>query len=235
MDTGSPAHSLTRADLAGLRAKPLRTGAVNKADLLLYRIGDENVLLKDYSRKPGLWRSVVGRVLTRRESRALRELVGVQGVPQFRGRPDRYSFLMTFRPVERARAANLPGDRLGFVRELERIVREMHGRGVVHLGLKHRTNVTVAADGSAMVLDFESAVCFSPRWWGGRLAVRLLGQLDWLAVQNWKRRLCPESLTEDERRRAKWAKRLRGAYLPRRFIGAIVDIYQRTTRGPLGR
>ncbi|MHC4480608.1 MAG: hypothetical protein ACYS1C_06520, partial [Planctomycetota bacterium] len=64
-------------------------------------------------------------------------------------------------------------------------------------------------------------------WFGGRWAVRLLGQLDWLAVQHWKRRLCPQALSASDMRKARLARRLRGWCIPRRIVGALRDIFAR--------
>ena len=226
-------RDLTRADFERAPAEVLRQGVINKPDLLVYQLGDEQILLKDHTSKGRLWRGIVGALLTWREWRALRALVGLRGVPQLRGRPNRYSVAMTYIPGRRARRSELPpGSAEAFVQELERIVRGMHARGVLHLDMKHRCNVMVSADGLPVVLDFESAVCFSPRWFGGRLAVKLFGRLDWLAVQNWKRRLCPEALTAAEARSARRMRRLRGWWLPNTIVAAVVDAIKRRRPKP---
>ncbi|MHC4591651.1 MAG: RIO1 family regulatory kinase/ATPase domain-containing protein [Planctomycetota bacterium] len=224
---------LTRVDLQGLSAKPLREGISHKPDLLVYDVGGEKVVLKDYSRKRAPWRNVLGVIFTWREARALRALSGVAGVPQFRGRPDRHCVAMTF--VKGRRAKKTDPDVKGneeFVRALEQTVSEMHIRGVVHLDLKHRSNLMVSPQRLPVVLDFESALCFSPSWFGGRLAVRLLGQLDRLALQNWKRRFCPHMLSGSDLRRAQLARQLKGWWLPGRAIAAFRDIFERRHRPP---
>ena len=218
-------RDLTRADLGPLPARAIRRGHTYKPDLLIYQVDGEEIVLKDYGSKRGPWLAVVGAICTGLEARALRVLAGLKGVPQFRGRPDRYSVAMTYIAGRRVRGADpeLRGNER-FVRELERIVARMHRRGVVHLDLKHRSNLMVSSDGWPVVLDFESALCFDPRWFGGRLAVRLLGRLDLLAVQNWKRRLCPHTLSESEMRAVRLARRLRGWWLPRRFLDLLLSL-----------
>lgn len=217
--------------------RALRRGGPRKADLLIYRVGEEEVLLKDYSRKAGAWRSVLGRAFTRREARALRRLEGVEGVPQFRGRPDGYSVAMTFvsgRPARRGDPA-LNGNR-AFVARLADTVRQLHARGVVHLDLKHRSNLMASPEGRPVVLDFESALCFDLHKRHGALAVKLLGRLDWLAVQNWKRRLCPAMLVESESdaRAARLSQRMKGWFFPTRVVNAFLDIFLRRPRGGSG-
>jgi hypothetical protein len=226
---------LTRADFSGAPARILRRGSSYKADLLLYDVAGECVLLKDYSRKRGVWRDVLGIMFTAREARALRALDGVEGVPQFRGRPDSHSIAMTFVAGRRIRTTD-PDLRSNeeFIRRLRCVVRGMHERGIVHLDLKHRSNLIVTADGGPVILDFESALCFDPGWFGGRLAVGVLGQFDWLAVQNWTRRLCPRMLDGSPlgKGQASLAAGTKHWWLPRRFLDALLEIVaDRDSRG----
>jgi hypothetical protein len=226
-------HNLTRADFDGQPARILRLGVAHKADLIIYRLNGEDVLLKDYARKRGMWREVLGVMLTRQEAKALQALRGVRGVPQFRGRPDRYCVAMTFVSADQARRANprLQNNE-GFVRELRRLVRKMHGRGVVHLDLKHRSNLIAAVEGTPVVLDFESALCFNPHWVVGQVAVKLLGQLDWLAVHNWTRRLCPAMIASSgfDAGAARLAHGSRRLWFLRRIADVFVDIFAAAER-----
>jgi hypothetical protein len=221
-------RELTRADFEGLRAHALREPNRCKPDLLLYEVDGEQVVLKDYSGKAGVLREVVGPVLIGREARALRALRGIEGVPQFRGRPDRHCVAMSYVAGRRvAKRVFRLADNTDFFRVLADIVRQMHARGVVHLDLKHRSNLMVREDGWPAIIDFESALCFGPRRLLGRLAVAVLGQVDLLALENWKRRLCPGALSRRGRRRARLARRLRGWWVPRRFLTAFRDIFVR--------
>jgi predicted Ser/Thr protein kinase len=219
---------LTRTELAELPARILREGHAYKADLSVIRGPDELLVLKDYRNKDGAWRDLLGVTATALEARALRTLAGVRGVPEFRGRPDRFSVLMTYVDAERAtrgdpRVMGNPD----FMRDLERIVEEMHARGVVHLDLKHRSNLLVGKQGQAVVIDFESALTFSPDRWYGRLPLWLLRRLDRLALLNWKRRICPALLDEREARMARRLRKLRKWWIPRRLADGILSIWAR--------
>lgn len=219
---------LTRTDLTDLPAKVLRQGHPYKADLSIVRGPDELLVLKDYRHKHGVCRDLLGVTATALEARALRTLEGVAGVPQFRGRPDRFSVLMTFVDAERARRTDpRVKDSEGFVRDLERIVAEMHERGVVHLDLKHRSNLLVGKQGQAVVIDFESALTFDPDRWYGRMALRLLKWVDLLALLNWKRRVCPGLLSEREARQARRLRRFRKWWFPRRLADGLLSIWAR--------
>jgi hypothetical protein len=62
--------------------------------------------------------------------------------------------------------------------------------------------------------------------------VKLFGRLDWMAVRNWKRRLCPEALTAAEVRSARRMHRLRGWWLPNTIIGAVMNVIKRRRTKP---
>jgi len=230
---GSDQHpaGLTRADLRRLPVQPLRTGASYKADLFLYETDDGPVLVKDYGAKTGVWR-LLGAIGTRHEARALQALAGVDGVPRFLGRPDRYSVAMSFVPGRRARKSDpeLRGNE-AFVRDLERLVRQMHARGVVHLDLKHRSNLHVSDQGTPVVLDFESAWCFNPSRLLGRFLVRVWGIFDRLGVLKWKRRLCPQAFSAFQMRMATGMHRLRKLWLPRKLMDGLLAIAAHRPRG----
>jgi hypothetical protein len=219
---------LSRADLARVPAERLREGHSYKADLSIVHADNEDLLLKDYRYKNGAWRDMLGVTATALEARALQALDGIEGVPQFRGRPDRFSVLMTYITARRANPRD-PGvqGNSEFVHDLERVVREMHGRGVVHLDLKHRSNVLVSEDGRAVVIDFESALTFNTERWYGRLALWALRKLDELALLNWKRRLCPGVLSEQEARQARRLRKFRKWWIPRRLADGILAIWTR--------
>jgi serine/threonine protein kinase len=208
----------------------VRRGEYHKADLTVYDLGSERVLLKDYSRKRGFWRHVVGTLLTHRETAALRALDGIPHVPQFRGKPDRYSVAMTYEQSTSLHQCNLPAaQRERLARDLERFVQQMHRRGVVHLDLMHRSNVMFTESGRLIVLDFESASTFPADTLFGRLAVALLGLADRLAVAQWKRRLCPAALEAKERRTLTLYRRIKKYYLPRRIVDFFLDPEARHT------
>jgi hypothetical protein len=229
-------ESLTRAALRGRPVRVLRSGAAHKADLSLVQVDGETLVLKDYRARRGFWRYVVGVIGTYMECRALKALDGVRGVPQFRGRPDRYSVVMTYLPGDRAsRKTSRAVGNVDFIRDFQRIVNEMHERGVIHLDLKHRSNLMVGEDGRAILLDFESAVTTKP---GGLLCRALrasLGAFDRLAVLNWQRRLCPASLSPDALATALRMRRLRRFWLFRRFADELIWVLQHPRNRPAGK
>jgi hypothetical protein len=181
---------VTRAALAASTVELLNRGNRRNPDVLLVEHGGERLVVKDYAPRGPLVRATVGRLVAAREVRAWRQLDGHPAVPRFRGWIDRLAFAVEYRPgrrMSRKLAGRVPAD---FLARLEAALAEMHRRGVAHLDLRHRSNVLVAdGDGSPVLIDFGSAVCFRPGGLGARWLLPLLARLDRRALAKWRARL----------------------------------------------
>ncbi len=150
---------------------------------------DVYLVVKDFAARSRPIRALIGPWLIRREMAAYRRLAGMTAVPRLLGPVGRCAFALEYRPgtlLSRALRGRLPPD---FLAELEAAVREMHRRGVVHLDLRHRSNVLAGDDARPVLLDFASALRFDPETWWGRLAVWGLGRVDHGALAKWRSRL----------------------------------------------
>lgn len=168
--------------------------------MLLVRWGPRELVVKDFAGRAPWLRATLGRWLVAREIRAYRALDGHPAVPRFLGRLDPHAFAIEHRPgrrLSRQRAGELPPD---FVDRLARAVRGMHARGVVHLDLRHRSNVLADEAGSPVLIDFASAVCLSPERWPERLLLRVLAHLDERALAKWRAKLAQPARSEEEGR-----------------------------------
>jgi len=185
--------ALTRADLAARTRAVLNRGNARNPDVVLVDAGDRLAVVKDFAPRAAWVRATIGRWITSREMRAYQILAGHPAVPSFLGRIDALAFAVEYRPgrrMSRRLAAELAP---GFIDRLADAVREMHARGVVHLDLRHRSNVLVDEREQPILIDFASAVMLRPR---GLLARRLLPWLarwDWDAVEKWRQRVEPGS------------------------------------------
>jgi len=127
-----------------------------KADIVVHRVGDTLVALKDYSRRAWWLRQTLGRWLVRRETAAYRALSGVRGVPEFLGRVGAFALALRWidaRPLATIDPASMQP---GWFDEIESILAEMHQRGVA-LGDLHHRDVLIGADGSVHIVDFAVA------------------------------------------------------------------------------
>jgi tRNA A-37 threonylcarbamoyl transferase component Bud32 len=131
----------------------------------------------------------LGPWLLRREARAYRRLEGLEAVPRLLGQLDAAALVLEYRPgvlLSRSLAGRLPAT---FLAELQGAIAEMHRRGVVHLDLRHRSNILAGHDGRPVLLDFASALRFDQETWWGRACVVLLGWVDRRALRKWQVRL----------------------------------------------
>lgn len=190
---------MAESQIAGLSRETLprstvsiyQTGRPYNPDVLLVRLGDRCVVVKDFAPRNWLVRKTIGRWITSREVRAYRALDGHPAVPGLLGRLDVFAFAIEHRPGRRMSRRLAPWLSGGFVEELAAAVAAMHERGVVHLDLRHRTNVLADAEGHPVLLDFASAICLPPKGWLGRLLLPLLMPVDRAAVAKWRKRLEP--------------------------------------------
>lgn len=211
---------LTREAIESNTVDFYRTAGGTRPDLRLVRLGEKSLIVKDFKRSDLLFRRVVGPILIRREYGALRKLIGVQGVPQFAGRLDRYALAMQHIPgtsLDRISPGTLGS---GFYAELTRVIIDMHSRGVAHCDLRSRGNVMLGDDGSPYVVDFAACVYrgrgLNPvtTWLFHQFALA-----DRNAVLIIKQRLSPELLTDEEK--AELARSL-PFERPAKFIGENV-------------
>jgi hypothetical protein len=179
----------SRAELVAATTKLLSRGGWGNPDVRLVELGGRPIVVKDYGPRP-LWvRWTFAAFLLRRELRAYRALEGEVAVPRLLGVIDALAFALEYRPGEplgRGLAARLNSD---FMARLRDAVARMHARGVVHLDLRHRSNVLVDEQGGPVLIDFASALCFRPgglaaRWW-----LPWLARIDWSALRKWESRL----------------------------------------------
>jgi serine/threonine protein kinase len=180
---------LDRANLAQQTRSVLNRGGWGNPDVLLVESDLGTVVVKDFGPRIYYVRRWLGPWLLRREARAYRRLEGVEAVPRLLGQLDAAALVLEYRPgvlLSRSLSGKLPPD---FLAELQRAIAEIHRRGVVHLDLRHRSNVLAGDDGRPVVIDFASALRFDSATWWGRMLVGLLGSVDRRALQKWRVRI----------------------------------------------
>ncbi|MHA7836278.1 MAG: protein kinase family protein [bacterium] len=187
---GGPA-GLDRREVARRTQRVLNRGRWGNPDVLLVDAPQGPVVLKDFAPRRSLVRRFWGPWLLTREELAYRRLAGMAAVPRLIGRLDAQALVLEYRPgilLSRSLRGVLPET---FLVELEESIREMHRRGVVHLDLRHRSNVLACAEGHPVLLDFASALRLDPERWPARWLLRLLASVDRRALEKWRVRLQP--------------------------------------------
>ena len=180
---------LDRGNLVQQTRSVLNRGGWGNADVLLVESDLGAVVVKDFGPRTHYVRQWLGPWLLRREARAYRRLEGVEAVPRLLGQLDAAALVLEYRPgvlLSRSLSGKLPPD---FLAELQRAIAEIHRRGVVHLDLRHRSNILAGDDGRPVVIDFASALRFDNATWWGRMLVGLLGSVDRRALRKWRVRI----------------------------------------------
>jgi hypothetical protein len=183
------AATITRKNLRSRTLEVLSRGGWGNPDVLLVRGAEGPVVVKDFAPRSALVRLCFGRWLTRREQRAYRALEGHPAVPRLLAPVDALAFTLEYRPGEllsRSLAGRVP---TAFLDELREAVVAMHRRGVVHLDLRHRSNLLAGEDGHPVILDFASALCFRPGGWLARWLIPWVARIDLGALRKWEARL----------------------------------------------
>jgi len=180
---------LNRRNLAARTRAVLNHGGWGNPDVLLVESALGSVVVKDFAPRTRYVRRWLGPWLLRREAQAYRRLDGLEAVPRLLGQLDGAALVLEYRPgvlLSRSLAGQLPP---AFLAELQGAIAEMHQRGVVHLDLRHRSNILAGEDGRPVLLDFASALRFDRSTWWGRVGVALLGWVDRRALRKWQVRL----------------------------------------------
>jgi hypothetical protein len=204
MSTPNQLPPLSRRELNKLQLTPIhRARNWSKADVSLveWPKGSGNQLvIKDFAKRPLWFRFILARALMRREWRTLRALHDVEQVPTAHRRIDADAFLMDYyqgQQISGIAESEMPD---GLTSEIEALVKTIHARGVTH-GDLHSSNILIGGDthGFALV-DWATACYFGPHPRGWRKVLfHELAALDDRAVAKMKVHYHPASLTEHQR------------------------------------
>jgi len=178
----------SRPEVERQTRRVLNRGRFANPDVLLVDAARGLMVVKDFAPRSWWIRALWARFSLARELRAYRALGGHPNVPRLLGRIDRYAFAVEFRPgrvLSRRVRRRLPAQ---FWDQLEAAIDGMHGRGVVHLDLRHRSNILVDAEAQPILIDFGSAQCFRVGSAASRWILPLLARIDRSAVAKWRQR-----------------------------------------------
>ncbi len=195
-DAPRPGKTFTREEFERAERTLLSQGRWPKATVWRVHLQGEDWIVKDFSSRSLLTRVLVGATLVRREARALGRLDGLPGVPPGGFRIDRYALAYRFtpgRPLSSIRGRDQPA---ALFPALERTLRAIHARGIIHLDVRNRRNVLLADSGDVLLIDFESYL--DTRHWPGGLR-RALERFDLGGAYKHWANASPETLGDERR------------------------------------
>ena len=151
-------------------------GKAGKPDLNQVNMAGRSVMVKDVLGKNFFLRWTLGLWLIHKEWKIYSRLAGIKGVPQPIERVDRFAFAMEFIPGKPIlRGEPLPPS---FFHELERVLGNVHERGVVHMDLRHKGNILISEKGDPYLIDFNSSFAFKEKGFLRRCLFPLLRRVD---------------------------------------------------------
>jgi serine/threonine protein kinase len=190
--------NLTKSQI-GLMRQPTNTRPI-------IRSVEENgfqMVIKDFSVNGFVYRNTIGRFLVWREGRAYQRLKGVKGIPVLFRKVNGLALVISKIPGKNLE--HLSGEErpdLDFFQKLTRLIQECHECGVAHCDLKRSANTMIDEFGKPYIVDWSTAItdsefCVYPL----TLIYRMFLKDDFKAVTKLKLRFCPESITDEERRK----------------------------------
>lgn len=136
----------------------LRTSSHWHPEVGILTFGNKKWTVKDYSDCNWFVRNSYAKILLNRELNAISMLNGIEGVPQNPFFVD--SCCLAFEYVEGASLRDYPADKITpeFLTECERILRDIHKKGLVHLDTGAMGNWIVKPDNRPALIDFQTAM-----------------------------------------------------------------------------
>jgi predicted Ser/Thr protein kinase len=178
-----------------------RQGGGSRPDVLLIEVDGRKAVLKDHNACDQGFGKLLGPLLVSREAKALRWLDQIAGTPKLYATPDSRSLLME----------HMPGDPLGqfgdnpawekFFIDFERLLREVHAKGVAHCDLRSPNNALICESNQPAIVDFVSCVFRGRRWnFISRWLFDQFSRADRSALIKLKKGVAPDLLTPEEER-----------------------------------
>ena len=198
--SGDFGKALPRSVLLDKKTRSFKVAQNTRADVSLIDLDGKLMIYKDYTESSKGFALLLAPFLVYRETKALRQLQGVEGIPGLLGKVDSRSFLMEFVPARRIRFVYMDLDWAAFIPKTEELVQNLHERGVIHGDLRNATNILVDSNHNPVFVDFVSAVHrgyrYNPFSWA---LFTLCLVIDRGAMYKLKDKYAPELVSSTER------------------------------------
>lgn len=162
--------------------QPLKKKRFYGPDVHLIHQNGKDLVEKTY-RTRTLPVRLAGRFLVAWETYIYSKLRDIKGIPEVSGSSDPYTLTTVFMGGKNMRKKAPVPDEVYFL-QLEKIITEMHDRGVIHLDMRNRRNYGIDEEGLPYLVDFASSLYFPFR---GRLK-KWLCAVDWMGYLKVSRR-----------------------------------------------
>jgi len=152
-------ESIQLSDMPNINCGILRKHTNTRPAIWIIEENGIRAVVKDFSVNGFLFRNIIGRFLVWRECRAYRRLKELKGVPAFLSAKDGLSIFIEEihgRDLENLDSnISLPEN---FFSDLQKLVDEIHEKGLAHCDLKRAPNIILGSDGKPYIIDWSAAL-----------------------------------------------------------------------------
>jgi len=136
----------------------LNCGRIGNATVFRYRDFQRDLTIKDFSESPWLMRNTFGKLFIKNEVSKMLKLRKNKSIPEGVKRISPYT--LAFKYVEGKPLKGIHGKVLDkeFFITLEKNVKEMQDKNIVHLDLRNLGNIIMGKDGYPYIIDFQSSI-----------------------------------------------------------------------------
>lgn len=186
-------------------------GRWGNADILQFEHQGAVWMIKDFSACPSLVKHTWGRWMALREYKVLKRLQGIDGIPKDPFMLDPFALCYRYIPGTNLKIARktltLGAD---FFIALEKTVRLMHERNIVHLDIRYMRNILVTDEGNPAILDFQSSLFLDniPKAFHG-----FLKDVDISGVYKCWRKASPSTIDNERLRMLEKMERIRSLWI----------------------
>lgn len=153
-----PLLHIDRTELKNLNPVLInKANSFSQADIFLVTYKRKKIIIKDFSRRPWIFRVTMGQYILNHEVRALQILEDIPTIPSFLGMVDKNAFFMEMVHGIRLPRKDSQPPSMEALTELQSIVDKMHSYGVTHNDIR-RTNIILSHDGRPYLIDFATSM-----------------------------------------------------------------------------
>lgn len=136
----------------------LNLGKFANATVFEYKSEDINLTIKDFSGSPWFVKSTLGRLFINSEYKTLLKLKDNSSVAKNVKKVSKYTLVFDY--IEGESLKHLPKNSMNkeFFIELEKNIKLMHKKNIVHLDLRNLGNILVGSDNYPYIIDFQSSI-----------------------------------------------------------------------------
>ncbi|MFK4785499.1 hypothetical protein [Fusobacterium sp. MFO224] len=136
----------------------LNCGRIANATVFRYKDSEKDLTIKDFSESPWIIKNTVGKLFIKNEANKMLELKNNKSVAGGVKIISPYTF--TFNYIEGKPLKGIHGKILDkeFFITLEKNIKKMQDKNIVHLDLRNLGNIIMGKDGYPYIIDFQSAI-----------------------------------------------------------------------------